>query len=113
MIELEGPVRSYPYLEMTQEVMEAFGVPVHQDQPNRFRISGKERYRSREYRIEGDASSASYFFLAAAICRGRVRVENLNPRTRQGDIGISDRPGESSGAGSSGETTGWRSGAAT
>lgn len=87
-IDLEGAIRSHPYLEMTKEVMEAFGVPVHQDRPNRFRISGKERYQSREYRVEGDASSASYFFLAAAICRGRVRVENLNPGTRQGDIGF-------------------------
>jgi 3-phosphoshikimate 1-carboxyvinyltransferase len=88
LIDLEGAVRSYPYLEMTKDVMEAFGVPVHQDQPNRFRISGRERYRSREYLVEGDASSASYFFLAAAVCGGRVRVENLNPRTRQGDIGL-------------------------
>ena len=88
VISLKGAVRSYPYLEMTKEVMEAFGVPVHQDQPNRFRISGRERYQSREYPIEGDASSASYFFLAAAICGGRVRVENLNPRTRQGDMGF-------------------------
>ena len=90
VIDLEGSVRSYPYLEMTKEVMEAFGVPVHQDRPDRFRISERERYRSREYRVEGDASSASYFFLAAAICRGRVRVENLNPGTRQGDIGFLD-----------------------
>ena len=88
VIELEGPIRSYPYLEMTREVMEAFGVPVHRDLPNRFRVSGREQYRSRGYRVEGDASSASYFFLAAAICRGRVRVENLNPRTRQGDMGF-------------------------
>lgn len=88
IIDLEGAVRSHPYLEMTKEVMEAFGVPVHQDRPNRFRISGKERYQSREYWIEGDASSASYFFLAAAICRGKIRVENLNPFTRQGDMGF-------------------------
>lgn len=88
VIDLEGPVRSYPYLEMTKEVMEAFGVPVDQDRPNRFRISGRERYHNRGYRVEGDASSASYFFLAAAICGGRIRVENLNPETRQGDIGF-------------------------
>jgi len=90
VIELKGPVRSHPYLEMTEEVMDAFGVPVHQEQPNRFLVSGKEQYQGREYRVEGDASSASYFFLAAAICGGRVRVENLNPRTRQGDIGFLD-----------------------
>ena len=88
VIELEGSIRSYPYLEVTKDVMEAFGVPVNQDKTNRFTVSGEKRYRSRDYSIEGDASSASYFFLAAAICGGRVRVENLNPQTRQGDIGI-------------------------
>ena len=88
IIDLEGRVRSYPYVEMTREVMEAFGVPVRHDKPNRFIVSGNKRYQSREYAIEGDASSASYFFLAAAVCGGRIRVENLPPLTRQGDIGI-------------------------
>jgi 3-phosphoshikimate 1-carboxyvinyltransferase len=88
VIELEGSVRSYPYLEMTKEVMEEFGVSVYQDKPNRFTVPGREHYASREYRIEGDASSASYFFLAAALCGGKIRVENLNPQTRQGDIGM-------------------------
>jgi len=38
--------------------------------------------------IDGDASSASYFFLAAALGRGRVRVQNINPQTLQGDIKV-------------------------
>ena len=38
--------------------------------------------------MEGDVSSASYFFLAAVLCGGRVRVLNINPSTRQGDIGV-------------------------
>jgi 3-phosphoshikimate 1-carboxyvinyltransferase len=38
--------------------------------------------------IEGDASSASYFFLAAALGKGRIRVENINPYSRQGDTGF-------------------------
>jgi len=36
--------------------------------------------------VEGDASSASYFFTAAAVSGGRIRVEEINPRTLQGDI---------------------------
>jgi 3-phosphoshikimate 1-carboxyvinyltransferase len=88
VIELEGTIRSYPYLEMTQEVMEAFGARVFQDHPCRFTVSGEGHYVHREYRIEGDASSASYFLLAAAICGGRIRVKNLNPQTRQGDAGF-------------------------
>jgi len=50
-------------------------------------IKNGQRYRGREYRIEGDVSSASYFFLAAALLKGRVRVENIN-RRRPGDIGF-------------------------
>jgi 3-phosphoshikimate 1-carboxyvinyltransferase len=88
VIDLEGRILSYPYLEMTREVMESFGVSVRREKSNRFIVCGGGHYRSREYTVEGDASSASYFFLAAAVCGGRVRVGNLDPSTPQGDIGI-------------------------
>jgi 3-phosphoshikimate 1-carboxyvinyltransferase len=42
-------------------------------------------YRGRNYRIEGDFSSASYLFAIAAICGGRVTVRGLNPASVQGD----------------------------
>ena len=58
------------------------------DGAGRYVVKSGQRYRGREYRIEGDVSSASYFFLAAALLKGRIRVENINPRTRQGDIGF-------------------------
>jgi 3-phosphoshikimate 1-carboxyvinyltransferase len=38
-----------------------------------------------DYSVEGDASSASYFFLAAALSRGTVRVAPLSRRSMQGD----------------------------
>jgi 3-phosphoshikimate 1-carboxyvinyltransferase len=53
-----------------------------------FFVKAGQRYLPQKYRIEGDASSASYFFSAAAVCRGRVKVKNLNPVTLQGDIGF-------------------------
>jgi 3-phosphoshikimate 1-carboxyvinyltransferase len=83
---LEGRVPSLPYIALTVETMGAFGVNVALDGAGRYVIKGGQRYRGREYRIEGDVSSASYFFLAAALLKGRVRVENINPRTGQGDI---------------------------
>jgi 3-phosphoshikimate 1-carboxyvinyltransferase len=86
VITLEGRVPSLPYIALTVETMEAFGAKVAVDRPDRFVVKSGQRYRGREYRIEGDVSSASYFFLAAALSGGRVRVENVNPRTRQGDI---------------------------
>jgi 3-phosphoshikimate 1-carboxyvinyltransferase len=38
------------------------------------------------YAIESDASAASYFFAAPAICGGTVRVENISRTSKQGDI---------------------------
>jgi 3-phosphoshikimate 1-carboxyvinyltransferase len=42
-------------------------------------------YPAREYRVEGDHSSASYFLAAPAIVGGRVRVEGLVPNSVQAD----------------------------
>ncbi|MHB8907677.1 MAG: 3-phosphoshikimate 1-carboxyvinyltransferase [Syntrophales bacterium] len=83
---LEGRIPSLPYIALTVETMGAFGVEVDLDGAGRYVVKGGQRYRGRPYRIEGDVSSASYFFLAAALLKGRVRVENINPRTAQGDI---------------------------
>ncbi|HRT70388.1 MAG TPA: 3-phosphoshikimate 1-carboxyvinyltransferase [Syntrophales bacterium] len=85
-VELRGRTPSQPYIDMTLETMEAFGVPVAREAPGRYGVKAGRHYRGRRYRVEGDASSASYFFLAAAVSGGRVRVEEVNPRTLQGDI---------------------------
>jgi 3-phosphoshikimate 1-carboxyvinyltransferase len=85
-IVLQGHVPSLPYVSLTVETMEAFGVTVGFDNGRSYHIKSGQRYAGREYRVEGDVSSASYFFLAAALLKGRVRVDNINPRTAQGDI---------------------------
>jgi 3-phosphoshikimate 1-carboxyvinyltransferase len=77
---------SRPYVEMTIDVMSSFGVPVERRDPDRF-VIGKERaYRARAYVIEPDASSATYFFAAAAITGGRVRVAGITPASSQADV---------------------------
>ena len=85
-IVLQGRVPSLPYVALTVETMEAFGAAVLSDGAERYSVKSGQRYTGREYRIEGDVSSASYFLLAAALLKGRIRVENINPRTAQGDI---------------------------
>ncbi|MEA2515762.1 MAG: 3-phosphoshikimate 1-carboxyvinyltransferase, partial [Thermomicrobiales bacterium] len=49
-----------------------------------------QRYRGRAYRIEPDASNASYFFAAAAVTGGRVRVDGLGRGSTQGDLRFVD-----------------------
>ncbi len=88
VIELQGHIPSLPYIDMTLEVMREFGVEVIRESSNRYSVKSAQRYEGKKYAIEGDVSSASYFFLAAVLCKGRVRVQNINPQTLQGDIGF-------------------------
>ena len=70
--------------------MQAFGVTVENYNYERFWVQVEQRYRPQIYRVEGDASSASYFFAAAAITGGEVSVTGLNPDSVQGDIHFVD-----------------------
>jgi 3-phosphoshikimate 1-carboxyvinyltransferase len=87
-LEVEGPLVSRPYVDMTGDVMSAFGVEVQGEGYHSFFVRAGQRYLPREYGIEGDASNASYFLAAAAITRGKVRVENFRPESLQGDAGF-------------------------
>lgn len=85
---VEGEVLSQPYVLMTLAVMAAFGVQVEAAPGlGRFRIP-RGVYRGRDYAIEGDASSASYFWAAAAVTGGRVAVANVPVPSLQGDAGL-------------------------
>lgn len=84
-LEVSGEVLSKPYVAMTLSVMSAFGIDVDCTESfNSFTIP-QGVYRAREYRIEGDASNASYFWAAAAITGGRVTVKNVPVPSLQGD----------------------------
>ena len=89
-IEVTGSLASKPYVEITLDVMSAFGVGIRNQGYRSFFIKAGQRDLPQKYRIEGDASNASYFFSTAAVCRGKVKVKNLNPDTIQGDIGFLD-----------------------
>ena len=86
-IEVVG-AREMPYIDITLSVMEAFGVQVINEDYKYFRIEGGQQYRPRSYNVEPDASSASYFFAAAALTGGRVTVQHLNLDSAQGDVGF-------------------------
>jgi 3-phosphoshikimate 1-carboxyvinyltransferase len=91
-VEIEGDLVSKPYLPMTAAVMAAFGVDAELDRETwrTLRVQPGQRYEGRPYRIEPDASNASYFFAAAALTGGRVRVEGLGSRSTQGDLRFID-----------------------
>ena len=76
---------SEPYVSLTLEVMKHFGVSTKNENFKRFVIPADQRYKAANYSIEGDFSSASYFFAAAAVTGGEVIVSNLSHRSKQGD----------------------------
>ncbi|MFN6495659.1 MAG: 3-phosphoshikimate 1-carboxyvinyltransferase [Nostoc sp. DedQUE01] len=84
--EVEGIFVSQSYIQMTCRLMADFGVEVNQIGKNQFQIKAGQRYQPRHYTIEPDASNASYFFAAAAVTGGRVRVKHLTKQSYQGDI---------------------------
>jgi 3-phosphoshikimate 1-carboxyvinyltransferase len=89
-IHIMGSLPSKPYVKMTIDVMTRFGVDVHQGDDKSFSVPALQTYEPRDYPVEGDASSATYFMAAAAICGGTVRISNLNVHSSQGDLRFVD-----------------------
>ena len=90
IIKVNGQLTSKPYIDLTIDLMKAFGVNVTNDSYFSFSVKSGNGYKARDYEIEADVSSAAYFFAAAAITGGRVKIENLKPATLQGDIKFTD-----------------------
>ena len=85
-LQVEGELVSRPYVEMTRRAMSTFGAEVEITDEGAYRVAPGQRYAGQDYAVEPDASAASYFFAAAAICGGRVRIEGLGSDALQGDL---------------------------
>lgn len=88
-IEIIGDLTSKSYADITIDVMEKFGVNVTNNNYETFLVPIK-KYNSCEYYIESDASGVSYFLAVAAITKGKIKINNLNPNSVQGDIKFID-----------------------
>ncbi|MDW7773056.1 MAG: 3-phosphoshikimate 1-carboxyvinyltransferase [Desulfobulbaceae bacterium] len=84
-LEVQGEVLSKPYVKMTLSVMAEFGIAGEAATSLAYFRVNPGKYRGRMYRIEGDASGASYFWAAAAVTGGRVTVANVPVPSLQGD----------------------------
>ncbi len=84
-LEVSGEVLSKPYVAMTLQVMADFGIGVEAANDFSSFAIPRGKYRPLDYRIEGDASNASYFWAAAAVAGGRVTVDNVPVPSLQGD----------------------------
>lgn len=79
-IDVEGELISRPYIEMTLQMMREAGVKVEG-----YSIAPGQRYKKKEYLVEGDYSSAGYFFAMSALKRSVITLKNLNIGSFQAD----------------------------
>ncbi|MAE01501.1 MULTISPECIES: 3-phosphoshikimate 1-carboxyvinyltransferase [Pseudoalteromonas] len=88
-IRIKGTLVSKPYIDITLDVMQRFGVLVKHDNYEVFYVKGCQQYQALErIMVEGDASSASYFVAAAAIAGGEIEINGVGAASVQGDIGF-------------------------
>ncbi|KQP17861.1 bifunctional 3-phosphoshikimate 1-carboxyvinyltransferase/cytidylate kinase [Pseudorhodoferax sp. Leaf267] len=90
VIEVVGELISKPYVEITLNLLERFGIRVARDGWQRFTIPAGSRYVSPgEIHVEADASSASYFIALGAIAADTaqpLRIDGVGAASIQGDI---------------------------
>jgi len=77
-------LKSKPYIALTLQLMEQFGVKVEQRNFEQFRFGRKQAYRAGEYTVEGDWSGAAFLLVAAAVA-GKAEVHHLNTQSAQSD----------------------------
>ena len=82
-LEITGTFESEPYVDLTLKALKDFGIEIKREE-NTFYITGNQRYRSCEAKIEGDLSNAA-FLEAFNLIGGRVEVLGIEKNTLQGD----------------------------
>ena len=83
-IEIIPPLDSKPYIDITMEALAAFGVKAEWRGEYTIAISGSQKYKPRDTRVEGDYSNAA-FLEAFNLFGGAVDVRGLNENSVQGD----------------------------
>lgn len=87
-LNIVGNLSSAPYVDITREVMQQFGVKVDFDGSS-FIIDGSGKFTPQNVVAQGDYSQSA-FYLAAAAMGGRITLKNLSLTTSQGDAVVVD-----------------------
>jgi len=82
-------LKSRPYIDMTLQVLERFGIRINKTDYSRFSIPGSQIYQPQKFEVEGDWSGGAFLLVAGAI-NGEITVKGLRPDSRQSDKAILD-----------------------
>lgn len=81
----EDELISKPYIDMTVSIMKEWGLDVRKSIKNEYVVLPEKRDQKNRYTIEGDFSSAGYYFAIGALTQSTITVKNLNPYSVQAD----------------------------
>lgn len=83
-IAITGDQISKPYIDMSIDTIKNFGVMIENNNYLHYTIT-RQTYTATDYTVEGDFSSAGYFFAIAALTKSTLTLKNLNPKSKQAD----------------------------
>ncbi len=84
-INLKKGIVSRPYIEMTRDLLNYFGIKVIFTE-NKIEIEPKSNIKNKEKIVESDWSSASYYFSIVSLCKeAKISLKNFNQKSLQGD----------------------------
>ena len=75
---IEDNLASKEYVDLTISLMKKCGIDTARDGYKKFMIKAGQRYKPINLEMPMDWSSANYFFAAAAIANGKIRVSNAS-----------------------------------
>lgn len=88
-IKIHGDLSSKGYIDITLDVLKKFGIKIENNDYKSFFIKGNQKYKAKNYTVEGDFSQAA-FFLAAGALGCDITVSGLKENSLQGDRKILD-----------------------
>ncbi|MCX8057145.1 MAG: 3-phosphoshikimate 1-carboxyvinyltransferase [Ignavibacteria bacterium] len=82
----ENEIPSLPYVKLTLQLLEKFGVKINHDNYKKYFLEKDLKLKSAEIIIESDLSSSTYFLGSAAILKRTIKINGINIKTTQADV---------------------------
>ena len=80
-------LKSKPYIDMTIQLLNSFGITIENSNYNLFKISGNQKYTPNTYMVEDDWSGGAFLLVAGAI-NGQLIIKGLRRDSKQSDMSI-------------------------
>jgi 3-phosphoshikimate 1-carboxyvinyltransferase len=89
ILEVES-LKSKPYIDMTINVLNEFGIEIENSDYERFIIKGNQNYKGCDYTVEGDWSGGAFLLAAGAVGGRNVKIDLLDKNSTQADRAFLD-----------------------